>query len=306
MSLVPLVIGLVTSFTNYDGLASALHGWDGSIINGCLPRTMMPGGVSIERDVITIVGVPLGTIGGFGLATLLNQKVKSLGIFRTVFYLPSIIPIVVTALMFRFIYDRDGGPLNALISLFRPGTALAWLSDDLCRPALIGMLLWGLGGGMVIYLAGLQGIPVELKEVAAIDGAAAWQCSGTSRPAHDAGALLSIGHGHHPDPADVRRTASAHPGPSGGTFIGAMPPMNNRLFVNHAFIHIFSYQGSATARPCCGCCSWWSWSLPCWCSRASSYWVYYEVDQEGKRKMTKSASVNRRRRSGPESPSTPC
>ena len=136
MTLVPLVIGLLTSFTNYDGLGIGLK-WVGWFNYKWLFTMDHDAWWGLYRTgLITIVGVPLGTIGGFALATLLNQKVKAMGFFRTAFYIPSIIPVVVTALMFRFIYDRDGGPLNALISLFAPGRALAWLSNDLCTPAL--------------------------------------------------------------------------------------------------------------------------------------------------------------------------
>ena len=71
---------------------------------------------------------------------------RFLGGFRTLFYLPSIMPVVVTTLTFKFIFDRDGGPINALLSLFRPGTAIAWLSNEWCTPALITLLVWGLGG----------------------------------------------------------------------------------------------------------------------------------------------------------------
>lgn len=284
MSVIPLVIGLLTSFTNYDGLDSGFRwvGWD----NYKWFLTDRDAWWGLYRTaVITVISVPLGVIGGFGLAVLLNQRVKLLGTFRTVFYLPSIMPIVVTALMFRFIYDRDGGPLNALISLFRPGTALAWLSDAWCSPALIAMLLWGLGGGMVIYLAGLQGIPVELKEVAAMDGASAWQVfRHITVPLMTPVVFFQLIMG-------IIRTLQTFAEPllltsvvAGGTFIGATPPMNNRLFVNNAFIHIFSYNrfGYGTAL---------LWVLflvvlvfTLLIFKSSSYWVYYEVEQEGKRK----------------------
>jgi multiple sugar transport system permease protein len=77
-------------------------------------------------------------------------------------------------IIWQTIYNRNAGLLNALIDIFHQGTLINWISD-LPNLALIIMLFWGIGGGMVIYLAALQGVPVELKEAAAIDGANAWQ-----------------------------------------------------------------------------------------------------------------------------------
>ncbi|MGE5597845.1 MAG: carbohydrate ABC transporter permease [Bacteroidota bacterium] len=285
MSLVPLIIGLLTSFTNYDGFDTGFK-WVGWFNYKWLFTMDKDAWWGLYRTaLLTIVAVPLGSIGGFALATLLNQKVRGMGLFRTVFYIPSIVPVVVTALMFRFIYDRDGGPLNAVISLFAPGKALAWLSNDWCTPSLIMMMLWGLGGGVVIYLAGLQGIPAELKEVAAIDGASTWQSfRHITIPLMTPVLFFQLVMG-------IIRTLQTFSEPllltplvSGGTFMGAVPPRNNFLFVNQAFNQIFAYNrfGYGTAM---------LWVLflvvllfTLLIFKSSSFWVYYEVDQEGKEK----------------------
>lgn len=284
MSVVPLVVGLLTSFTNYDGLDPTVKwvGW--SNYKSFLMDSDAWWGL-YRTAVISVVSVPLGIIGGFALALLLNQKVKFMGAFRTLFYIPSIMPIVVTALMFRFIYDRDGGPINALISLFRPGMALAWLGNDWCTPSLIMMMLWGLGGGMVIYLAGLQGIPVELKEVASIDGATAWQSfRHITIPLITPVLFFQLVMGIIRTLQTFAEPLLLTPIPTGGTFIGAVPPMNNRLLVNHAFVQIFSYNrfGYGTAL---------LWVLflvvlvfTLIVFKSGSYWVYYEVEQEGKKR----------------------
>lgn len=285
MTLVPLIVGLLTSFTNYDGFGTGLKwiGWSNYKWLFTMDHEAWWG--LYRTGLITIIAVPLGTIGGFALATLLNQKVKTMGFFRTSFYIPSIIPVVVTALMFRFIYDRDGGPLNALVSLFAPGRALGWLTNDLCTPSLILMMLWGLGGGMVIYLAGLQGIPIELKEEAAIDGATTWQSfRHITIPLMTPVLFFQVVMGIIRTLQMFAEPLLLTPIPSGGTFMGAMPPINNRLFVNQAFNQIFAYNrfGYGTAMLWILFVVVLIFTLAVF--KSGSYWVYYEVEQEGKRR----------------------
>jgi multiple sugar transport system permease protein len=87
---------------------------------------------------------------------------------------PSVVPIVASAIMWRLMFDRDAGVLNAILE-FAHIPILTWLVDPTAIYALIIMTLWGLGGGMVITLAGLQGVPIELQEAAKMDGASKWE-----------------------------------------------------------------------------------------------------------------------------------
>jgi len=105
---------------------------------------------------------------------LLNQQIWGVRVFRTIFYLPSVISGVAVSLVFVWLFNHRFGILNFIIGLFgvrgpdwlgRPAWAL-W--------AFVLMSLWGVGGNMVILLAGLQGVPVSLHEAAQIDGASAW------------------------------------------------------------------------------------------------------------------------------------
>ena len=124
----------------------------------------------------SIVSIPLGMAGGLSLALLLNQKVKGLPIFRTIFYLPSVTSGVAVALLWKWIFNPEFGLANAILNWFGlPGSQ--WLSSPTwAMPAIIIMSLWGVGGGMLIYLAGLQGIPQQLYEAAELDGAGSWSC----------------------------------------------------------------------------------------------------------------------------------
>ena len=122
----------------------------------------------------TLVSVPLSLVLGFFLALLMNTKVRGIAFFRTVYYLPSIVPAVAAAVLWAWILNTEFGLLNAVLNFFGI-PRVAWLQDpDWALPALILMSLWGLGGSMVIYLAGLQGIPESFYEAAKLDGAGRW------------------------------------------------------------------------------------------------------------------------------------
>lgn len=116
--------------------------------------------------------VPLGLAFGLVIALLMNQKLPGIYLFRTIYYLPSVLSGVAVALLWMWIFAPDFGLLNVILwKLFRI-KGPAWLfSEAWALPALVIMSLWGVGGGMLICLGGLQGIPTELYEAAEIDGA---------------------------------------------------------------------------------------------------------------------------------------
>jgi multiple sugar transport system permease protein len=124
--------------------------------------------------VYTAVSVPLSMVLAFLLALLMNTKVRGIAVFRTIYYLPGIVPAVANAVLWAWILNSEFGLLNAFLHIFGLPKVL-WLQEpEWALPALVLMSLWGLGGTMVIYLAGLQGIPNEFYEAAEIDGAGTW------------------------------------------------------------------------------------------------------------------------------------
>jgi len=121
--------------------------------------------------------VPLGTLNALCLALLLNQEVKGQPVFRTLFYLPSVVSGVATSMMWLWMFNPSFGPINFVLGeLGIPQDSLpGWLTDpNWAMSAFILMSLWGVGNSMLIYLAGLQGVPVHLYEAAAMDGGNAW------------------------------------------------------------------------------------------------------------------------------------
>jgi multiple sugar transport system permease protein len=110
----------------------------------------------------------------FSLALLINQKVRGIALFRTIYYMPTIVPVIANAMLWTWIFNTEFGLLNVgLRYLGLP--KIGWLAEpEWALPALILMSLWNVGGAMIIFLAGLQGIPEVFYEAAKIDGAGRW------------------------------------------------------------------------------------------------------------------------------------
>lgn len=131
------------------------------------------------RNTLFFAGlsIPLGTIASLGLALLLNCDVRGQPFFRTLFYLPSIVPVVASSMLWLWIFNGQFGILNQVLAPIVGlwgGQPPAWLGDpSWAKPALILMSLWGVGNSTIIYLAGLQDVPRDLYESAELDGAGA-------------------------------------------------------------------------------------------------------------------------------------
>ena len=120
-----------------------------------------------------LVATPLQLAIALGLAILLNQKVLGQALFRTIFYLPTVVSGVALAVLWEWILHAEFGLLNATLESTVGLSGPPWLSSETwALPALIFMSLWTVGGAMIIFLAGLQGIPEHLFEAAELDGAA--------------------------------------------------------------------------------------------------------------------------------------
>jgi multiple sugar transport system permease protein len=168
----PVLASLYFSFTDYNvvsapryvGVRNYVDLWRDPLFGTSLYNTLYLAGI----------GIPVSLTLSLAIAMLLNQRVRFQGVFRTIYFLPSVVPAVAVALLWRWFLNPDFGPVNqALEAVGIPGPG--WLADPAwAKPALVLSGLWGVGGSMVIYLAGLQNVPVELYEAADIDGARSW------------------------------------------------------------------------------------------------------------------------------------
>lgn len=124
-----------------------------------------------NTGIFVLFSVPINIFIGVSVALLLNSKIKGLSFYRTIFFIPTLVPIIATAIVWRWLLNPQFGLLNAVLN----GLGLAsspWLTDPAwSKPSLILIAMWGVGQPIVTYLAGLQDIPVDLYEASDMDGA---------------------------------------------------------------------------------------------------------------------------------------
>lgn len=184
----PVIIGLVV-FTLYPVLASLYY----SFCNYPMLKPAVWVGMSNYKTLFhdpvfykslyntayyAVFATPIGIIVAFLLALLLNQKVKGMAMFRTMFFVPSIVPMVAGSVLWLWLLNPQYGLINTMLQALHVPSSLipGWMADPKwSKPALILMSTWGVGGWMLIYLAGLQDVPQDLYEAAEIDGASAFQ-----------------------------------------------------------------------------------------------------------------------------------
>jgi len=124
----------------------------------------------------TFLAVPLGIVFSLFLAVMLNQRIPALSIFRTIFYLPSVISGVAVSLLWLWMLNPTFGLINYLLRVLFGIQGPKWLlSGPWVIPSFVLMSMWSVGGSLVIYLAALQSVPTELYEAASLDGATAWR-----------------------------------------------------------------------------------------------------------------------------------
>lgn len=173
-TLYPVVASLVYSFCDYDVLSRPI--WVGWLnYRDMASDHVFWQGLS-NTLVFSALSLPLGLSVALALALLLNNPVRGRGLFRAVYYLPSLVPAIASATVWLWILNGRHGLLN--LALLRLGLTHApqWLSDPhWTKPALALMAVWGCGNTVVIYLAALQGVPRTLLEAAMIDGASPWR-----------------------------------------------------------------------------------------------------------------------------------
>lgn len=284
LSVIPLVGGFLISLSDYDGYnleKTRFVGLDNYLNILGDQNAFFALGRTLTFAFIT---VPINLAISFIIALLLNQRILAKGIFRTIFYLPSVIPIVAVIWIWKLMMDNNFGLVNGLISTFLPGTIVRWMSD---YPTLVLIMLtiWiGTGGAMIIFMAGLQGVPRELEEAAMIDGARFFQVLRTITlplltPVIFYQFVLSIIFSLQILVEPI--LLGSNIGSSNGAMDG-VPPRSNYMYMVHTYNQIFSNQrfgyGSALL--------WVLFVLILILTviifKTSRYWVYYENDQPAK------------------------
>lgn len=171
---IPFVVSVYLSFTRYDIVSAPVPigftNYEKLFTND--PLFWKSLWITVRY---ALVAVPIGIVAGVALALALNLEIGGISVYRTVFYIPSIVPIVATSVVFVWILNPQIGLVNGILRNFGI-IGPAWLQDTKWAFwSLVFMSLWGVGGTMIIYLAGLKDIPAALYEAAIIDGAGPWQ-----------------------------------------------------------------------------------------------------------------------------------
>lgn len=170
----PVLASLYYSFTRYDVVRSPQFVGLANYADMLTKDKTFP--IVLGNTVyFVLIGVPAGVVVAFLLATLLNNEIKFRPVFRTIFFLPSIVPAVASAEVWRWVYNPRYGLINSVLK--QMGMAvIPWLSSTtLAKPSLIIIGCWAQGTAMVIFLAALQDVPRSLYDAALVDGANALQ-----------------------------------------------------------------------------------------------------------------------------------
>jgi multiple sugar transport system permease protein len=166
----PIVASLYYSFTSYDVLRPAtfigLKNYSEMLFKDKVFR------LTISNTLyFVVIGVPVGLVTAFLLANLLNTGVRFRSLFRTIFFIPSIVPDVAIAMIWLWVYNTHYGVINSFLA-GKGLTVIPWLSDPvLAKPSIIIIIAWAQGGAIVIFLAALQDVPRSLYDAALVDGA---------------------------------------------------------------------------------------------------------------------------------------
>jgi len=283
LTTLPLLLGFATSLTNFDGLNLPVLKFVG--LNNYARFLQDEDAIYAlgRTGVFVVTAVPAMLIVSMGLALALNQEVKGRGIFRTILYIPYIIPVVAGTFSWKLLADKNVGFFNAVISIFAPGFAVNWLGEQ-STAVLVAYCTWAsAGGGMIIFLAGLQAIPSELREAAQIDGAGAWRTfRSIVLPLMTPVVFFQLIMGLIGALQTFVQAMLLAPISSGGAAMETLPPRPNMLFMVYDYLQIFVRHrfGYGVAL------LWILFAMVLVLTLvvffSERYWVYYEVEAEKK------------------------
>jgi len=170
--LYPLGASLYYSLTNFNGMEMEFIGM--ANYEKMFSEPLFYTSLWVTFKYVAVV-VPLNMIAALALALLMNQQIPLLSFWRTLYFLPSVISGVASAMLWRWVLNPDMGLLNTALSLIGVQGPRWFWDETWALPSYWLMSLWGIGGSMILYLAGLQGVPTAYYEAAELDGANAWQ-----------------------------------------------------------------------------------------------------------------------------------
>ena len=173
-TLYPFVSSIYYSLTSYDVISPpefiGFENYSNMLVDPLVSKALY------NTFYYAIFFIPLSTIWGICVALMLNLKVRGMTVYRTLVYIPNIVPSLPSSMVWLWLHNPQYGIINGLIYLLFKNPGPGWITDPrLAKPSLILMGLWGIGQTALIYLASLQDVPESLYESAELDGANAFQ-----------------------------------------------------------------------------------------------------------------------------------
>ena len=292
MRIFPVGWSLVMSFTNYTGFnynSFVFSEWTNYLrmINGKDPFFFD----AIKSTLIIVAFmVPMQTLISFSYALLLNHDLRGNGLYRTVFYMPAILPIIVTSLMWKLMFTYKDGVFTLIYRAlgYEP---LNWLGQTYQRSALFVMLVWSGGSGMLTYLAGLKNIPVEQYEAGTIDGAGAFnKFRHITLPTMTPIMFFNIVNGLVASFQIFQQPVLLAQGAGNANLAAAVPAPTNYTYVVHAYQQFFQNNrfGYGLALV------WVLFIVSIIVTRlifwSQKFWVHYETDMDANAKRQQKAN----------------
>lgn len=282
LKIFPMAYAFYLSFTNATGF-----NWDTMRVTGLknYARILSDSDVLYSAGrtlLVAVIYVPLQLIFTNLIALLLTRKIKAVGVFRTIYYIPSLVPMVAGGLMWKTIYSTDG-VFNQILGLF--GINISFLGYDWCTPSMIFMMLWGLGTGLLVTIAAIKNVPGELYEAAEIDGISPFQryiriTLPLITPINLYNLLMGIIGALQIYAQPVMISTSPSGAQSSGGIL-AVPLKPNYLYLVHIYQQIFSQQRFGYGMALIWVLFVVIVGLTLIVLKTSRKWVTYEIDQDG-------------------------
>ena len=278
----PVLSGMFMSCTNFDGMNLGTVRYVGlqNYLEAFRDAQAWHG---FKRALyLAAIGIPLGMTTSFGAAVLLTREIRGRSLFRTLFYIPSLLPVTAVVWVWKLLMDNNYGLVNATLEAIVPGTYVRWMTVYPTQ-VLIMMGLWqSTGQATVIYMAGLQSVPRELEDAARIDGAGfverfRYVTSPLVTPVIFYQLITSvIGFGQ----VLVQPILLAGGiGGLGGGGLGTIPPRDNYFFMVHVFNRVFTNLRFGYGFALLWLLFVFVLVLTLIVFSTARYWVYYEVEQ---------------------------
>jgi multiple sugar transport system permease protein len=283
-TVIPVAVGMLMSLTNFTGtnfetikfvgLANYSEAFGEFFTDG-------KAWYSLSRTILfASITIPINILLSLLIAILLTRNIRGKGFFRTLFYIPSVIPVVAAVWIWKSLMDNNYGVVNAILNEIIPGAYIRWMTEYPFHVLVMWSVWAGVGGAIIIFMAGIQGVPAELEEAARIDGANNFHMfrlitvpllTPVIFYQFIVGIIGSLQILTQPLLLAPKGTQSG---------LATMPPRENYMFLIHIYQESFTRQRYGYGSALLWILFFFILVLTIVMTYTSKYWVYYEVNPE--------------------------